>query len=457
MKFIINKYSRVLFIIGLLVVMAWLGFVFRMQLPVMNNQEKLNNQLILEWQEMFLLAERKAEGSRGPIAARTYGYIGLAAYETALPLTGANCRSFVKAHLDLALPDYHSVHQFHVLAALNACYKKLFDKYFITVTNMEQLAADQLFRKWENRFISISNRNSIEDSRIFGNDIATAIYEYSATDSIGHQAYLHIYDKYYVPATGEGKWQASEEFPMPPLLPHWGKVRPFIIKTSDHLAAPLPEFTRNSSSIFYTEALEVLTVSSPLSIENKWIAEYWSDDHPGITFTPAGRWISITNQVIERECPSLEKTLETYLKIGFALTDASIACWNSKYYYSLERPETYIQKVFNKNWKPLFHTPPFPAYPSGHSILGAAAAEILTKNFGPNYQMKDNSHKGREEFMSKPRLFHSFYDMAFENAFSRIPLGVHFRMDCEEGLRMGFQIGKMVSSVELMRPDFSIQ
>jgi membrane-associated phospholipid phosphatase len=35
--------------------------------------------------------------------------------------------------------------------------------------------------------------------------------------------------------------------------------------------------------------------------------------------------------------------------------------------------------------------------------------------------------------------------MAEENAYSRIPLGVHYRMDYSEGLRLGYQTGKAVN------------
>jgi hypothetical protein len=34
--------------------------------------------------------------------------------------------------------------------------------------------------------------------------------------------------------------------------------------------------------------------------------------------------------------------------------------------------------------------------------------------------------------------------MAVENAYARIPIGVHFRMDCDEGLRMGLLAGQRV-------------
>ena len=90
-------------------------------------------------------------------------------------------------------------------------------------------------------------------------------------------------------------------------------------------------------------------------------------------------------------------------------------------------------------------SPSFPAYPSGHSTFGAASAEALASVFGYSYSMTDNCHKHRAEFEGYPRTFNSFYEMANENAWSRVPLGVHFRMDAEEGMRYGTEIGREVN------------
>jgi membrane-associated phospholipid phosphatase len=110
---------------------------------------------------------------------------------------------------------------------------------------------------------------------------------------------------------------------------------------------------------------------------------------------------------------------------------------------------SYIRRVIDPSytipWLPF--TPSFPAYPSGHSTFGAAGAEVLTDIFGDNYAMVDHCHEKRTEFNGKPRPFDSFYDMAQENAFSRIPLGVHFRMDAEEGLRLGYLCGRRVNEL----------
>jgi len=209
-------------------------------------------------------------------------------------------------------------------------------------------------------------------------------------------------------------------------------------------------------SRFYTEAMEVYTVSKPLSKENRWIAEFWSDDLPGLTMSPSARWISIANQAFEKARPPFPLVMETYLKTAIALCDAGIIVWKGKYTFNVERPETYIQKQINPDWKSLHETPSFPAYPSGHAAFGAAAAEVLTDALGSKFELTDRTHEKRPEFAGTPRSFSSFAEMAQENAASRVLLGVHYSMDCEEGLRLGKIIGKKVVSLPLFRKEVSL-
>lgn len=421
----------------------------------LTEKERLANEVIHQWYDMFLEADRYTDGYTGPVSARTFAYISLAAYEAALPAHREVYNSLQNfLQLD-TLPQWPIQKNYDVPSALNACYHALFQKFYI---GAPERVLTKEFQMYQTLGAMLAKTNSYEmytESMDYGLTMANAIYNYSSTDSIGHQAYFHNYDPHYIPEEGLGKWVVSEEHPMPALLPHWGKARCFAIKNGEIIAKPLPEYDYSAKSQFYTEALEVMTVGSPLSAENKWIAEFWSDDHDGLTFSPSSRWISIAKQALQKENATPEKVLETYLKVSFALNDAGVACWNSKYLYNIERPETYIRKVFDPKWEPHAHSPNFPSYPSGHSVFGAAAAEVLTDLLGTNFAIDDKSHLGRDEFNGKPRHFKSFYEMAFENAFSRISLGVHFRMDCEEGLVMGFQIGKRVSELQLKRQNLS--
>ena len=93
-----------------------------------------------------------------------------------------------------------------------------------------------------------------------------------------------------------------------------------------------------------------------------------------------------------------------------------------------------------------YFTPPFPTYPSGHATFGGAAAAVLSNIMGHNFAMTDRCHENRKEFNGTPRSYQSFDEMCDENAYSRIPMGVHFRMDSEAGVKLGKQIGRRVNT-----------
>ncbi|MCC6724324.1 MAG: vanadium-dependent haloperoxidase [Saprospiraceae bacterium] len=450
MHILSNKKSIIAISIAgaLLAILAWRG-VFSVK-NIAKKQEPAVA-LMLDWYKYALVAERFSEGYRPPVVARVYAYMGLAGWEAARPVIGGGFQSLAPRYPELKLPLPEPAARYHLPTVLNACYSNYLQKMFMTAPRSVEQERNELEAKWAATALKSIDSTTFLASAEFGKKIALAVYNWSATDSIGHQGNLHLYDKNYTPPAGTSYWQPCEDFPMPPMLPHWGEARTFVIKTEDHLAAPLPPFSMEPQSPYYVQALEVFTMNSPLSPENQWIAEFWSDDFPGLTYSSAGRWISISNQVIEQERPNVEKALETYLRVGLALSDAAVACWHSKYHYNLLRPETFIRHTIQPDWRPIVHTPSFPAYPSGHAMFSAAAAEVLTQLYGKKYELTDRSHEGRTEFKGTPRHFHSFYEMAFENASSRIALGVHYRMDCDEGTRLGLNIGKEIAAVPVAK------
>lgn len=75
--------------------------------------------------------------------------------------------------------------------------------------------------------------------------------------------------------------------------------------------------------------------------------------------------------------------------------------------------------------------------------------EYFIDFFGNQTNFTDRSHEGRTEFGGAARNFNSFEQLARENAFSRIPLGVHIRMDCAEGLRLGYEISDALKAYDL--------
>ena len=98
------------------------------------------------------------------------------------------------------------------------------------------------------------------------------------------------------------------------------------------------------------------------------------------------------------------------------------------------RPVTYIRRVIDPKWEPLLITPPFPEYPSGHSVQSGAAAGVLEALFGPGFAFDDATH---EDDGLGVRSFIGFAEAAEEAAISRLYGGIHFPSANKNGLLQG--------------------
>ena len=413
------------------------------------------NDVIVKWNELFLEIERYAGGYRPGPAPRAIALIGLANYEACI--TGMpNYKSMANLYPGLTLPQPEADRDYHWPSVINACYAHLMTQFFPNTPKDQFGKIAFLESVLKNTY---GNDVNITRSQAYGKAVAQAVWDWSKTDAYGHDGYKDPFGSYiwqdkfktdgnWIPADANGK----------AMFPNWGKVRTFAISETDKLCpAPIP-YSKNTSSPYYAQALEVYVESSAKTqtAEGKWIAEFWSDDLVNLTFSPGPRWLAIATQVYIKEKSNLETALYTNIKVGMALNDAAVACWYSKYYYNIERPFSYIKQVIDPNYKSALYnpltgekgiTPSFPAYPSGHATMGAAAAEALSSVFGYNYAMTDFCHEARTEFVGKPRSFSTFYEMAQENAFSRVPLGVHWRMDSEQGINLGYKCGRKVNQL----------
>lgn len=414
-----------------------------------------SGQVAIEWNKLYLLADRYAPGYRPGPAPRALAYMGLAAYEAVVS----------------AMPDYNSIEglyrsegldipnianagaAYHWPTVVNASYGYLMRRFFPHVSPDIRFRFNSLETQFDLEALNEVPRDVFERSKAYGQSVAEAVYNWSATDEYGHEAFRDSRPASYNPPQGPGMWQPTFPDFAGGLFPYWGHVRTFAIREEDKLSLPPVPYSEELDSEFRRQAMEVYNKNTPtLTYEDQWIAEFWSDDVEELTFSPPGRFISIANQVLELEDADLELALYTYLKVGFALNDAGVACWYSKYHYNVERPVSYIRRLVDLGWEPhLWFSPSFPAYPSGHATFGAAACEVLSDIFGEDYAMVDRSHEGRIEFLGIPRTFRSFREMAEENGYSRIPLGVHFRMDSEEGVRHGYAIGQRVDELPIRK------
>ncbi len=418
--------------------------------------ENLDTDVLLEWMELFLELERYADGMRPNASARAIAYINLAAYETAVDgMNGFQSNDGKIRGLNVSNNRNSRGLDFEL--ALNACYADVFDHFIINLPSGLESEIDQLESTLENRFSRNNSAQEIRDSKNFGARVAQDIINFAKTDVEAEAQILDPQPDSYVPPTGPGYWTFSAE-PERALFPYWETVRTFVIEPDQtSTVAPIP-YSNNPGSDYYAEMMEVYTVNNRArdeDAEELWIAEFWSDDVGGLTFGPPSRQVAIANQLIEQFNYNLQDALHMYLKLGFSLNDAAVSTWKYKYEYMVMRPSVFIHDFIDPNYQTNLYrlipwpNPTFPGYPSGHSCFASAAAGVFIDFFGDNVTFTDRSHEGRTEFRGAPRTFNTLSDMAAENAFSRIPLGVHIRMDCEEGLRLGYEISESVNDYDL--------
>lgn len=412
--------------------------------------EVYDSEVVYEWNELYLEIDRFSPGYRPPAAARMLGYTGIALYEAIVPGMPNN-RSLRHQFSGLTIPDVEQDAEYHWPTVANSVYATIFRHWYPHIDQRHKEEIDRLERLYNEEFRARVNSDVFNRSQLRGRDVANAVYDWSSTDEAGHNAYLNPRPTSYVPPEGPGLWQPTfPDFTLG-LFPYWGDVRPFAIRPGDMLARPPIPYSEDPNSEFYLQSKENEIIVNENDYERLWIAEFWSDDIFGQTFQPAARWIAIANQAVHHENISLGAAAELYAKLGIAMADAAIIIWNSKYHYNVERPVSYIRRMMDDSWITALNntlngvkgiSPEFPAYPSGHAGFGASAAAVLINVFGYNYHMTDKCHEFRTEFLGTPRSFNSFADMAYENAISRLYLGVHYRMDAEEGLRMGYLAGE---------------
>jgi hypothetical protein len=424
-----------------------------------------NSDVYLRWNNLFLDIERYAPGFRPAPGPRALAYMGISAYEAIVTGMPENASLQNALPAGLKIPAIQSGEIYHWPAVVNASYAFMMKKFFAPMATGPHanlyLDIEALRAELDAQYKTEVKQADFDRSIAYGEKVASVVFEWSKTDG-GLDANLNPQPTDYVPPVGPGLWQPTFPNFARGMFPYYGKtVRPFAMLQTDLIGkAPIP-YSEAVGSKFRGQAEYVKAMVDNIKAngyggyEDLWIAEFWSDDILNQTFGPPSHWISIANQVVKAQNAPLDKSAEAYAKIGISLSDYVIACWKTKYYYNVERPVSYIRRIIDPNWvsalndetngtKPKGVTPPFPAYPSGHSGMGSAAAVPLMELFGQGYAMTDLSHEFRIEFNGKPRAYNSFDEMAYENAISRVALGVHYQMDCEEGLRLGYLAGKRV-------------
>jgi hypothetical protein len=131
-----------------------------------------------------------------------------------------------------------------------------------------------------------------------------------------------------------------------------------------------------------------------------------------------------------------------------AFADGLIACWDAKFHFQFWRPVTAIREGENDRnsatgadpaWEPLFDTPNFPEYPSGHACATAAVAHVIEGYFDPDVPIPTHSVRTNTD-----RTYRKASDVVNEVIEARLLIGVHFRTANEHGADIGTKVAEQI-------------
>jgi hypothetical protein len=259
------------------------------------------------------------------------------------------------------------------------------------------------------------------------------------------------------PATKPGDWSPTPPTFEPAVGLNFAFVTPFALASpSQFRPGPPPALDSAAYAAAYNEVKLLGSVNSTVrTADQTAFARFWSD-LPGVTFTPPGHWNQVAQDAAMSERLSLSQEAHLFALLDIALADAGISCWETKNFYDFWRPVTAIRvnsddvnpmTTGDPTWTPLWATPAFSSYTSGHATFSAAAAAVLDSVFGANFAFTDYGDPAEN---LPPRDFTSFDQAAAEAAASRMYGGIHLRFDNETGLAVGKEVGDYVIQHVLM-------
>ena len=380
-----------------------------------------------------------------PQSARAYAYAGVAAYEAMRP-GHPGYRTLAGQLAEFTAPPAPPAGRVDYGLAGVRAYLSVGRMLTFSRARMDSLRAamDARFR----------GRDGMDDATFarsvaYGDSVAAHVLRWAGTDR-----FLQTRGSAKYAVTAEpARWTPTPPAYMDAVEPNWARLRPFVMDSASQFRpAPAHAFDTSAASPFMREARETHAVGRALTPEQTAIANFWECNPytlhvQGHTMfatkklSPGGHWVGIAGLAARRANADAMRAAAVYARVSVALADGFISAWDEKFRSNVPRPETVINKYVDPAWEPLLQTPPFPEYPSGHSVISPAAAAVLEDEFGRDFAFADST----ETPWGLPvRSYPSFAAAAKEAGISRLYGGIHFRHAIEEGAAQGARVGALV-------------
>lgn len=356
-----------------------------------------------------------------PFAARAYALLSVAQYDALVlawkfkyqvnrPAPASTNTNIKLLTPETTLPSFPSEH-----AVVAEASRRVLEFLFPAEKDYLQKLADENrdSRKWA----GANTQSDLTAGTSLGAQVATLAINRAKTDRMSQAGSQTTFMNYFnIARIPESERWASLELPYrPPMLPLYGKVKPWYDSTAAFAALPPPPPSLSSTE-FINALQEVRNIADNRTREQWRIADFWADGAG--TFTPPGHWNLIAQELIIEAKWSEIRSARAFSLMNRAVMDAGILCWYVKYQYYVPRPSQLDPAI-----KTATGIPNFPSYTSGHASFSGAAATLLAYLF--------------------PGKANQLLSQADEAALSRLYGGIHYRFDNDRGKESGAKIGQL--------------
>jgi len=237
----------------------------------------------------------------------------------------------------------------------------------------------------------------------------------------------------------------------------WAKTRGFALASpGEFRAPPPPEILSEAYTRAFNEVKEIGRFQSmSRTPDQTHIALWWKD-------FAENSHNRLARDLIDKEGLPLHEAVRLLALLNMAIFDGYVSSFDNKFHYNHWRPYTAIRWAENdgnsktrpeETWTNTHrHTYAFPSYPSAHGTACAAAMTAFDDVFGEDYAFTmripivdvAGPFSGKIEMHPPTRDFENFSEAAMQCGLSRIYLGIHFRYDSIEGVRLGGAVGRNI-------------
>ncbi|HET7202970.1 MAG TPA: vanadium-dependent haloperoxidase [Steroidobacteraceae bacterium] len=245
----------------------------------------------------------------------------------------------------------------------------------------------------------------------------------------------------YAPPLVAGQWQPTVPGANATLT-QTPDATPFaIVSTTQFLPPRHPEINSTHYAADFNEVKEVGAVDSatrtPYQTET---ALLWAGT-PTLTSTNLFHvWNGVMRDTVMMPTQqlSLLEAARSFALMNASMYDGILTSMTGKLVYGLWRQWDAIRRAADDlnpatdpdpTWSPLLATPPYPTYPGNMACLGAAAARSLQLVADTDTADLSVTWRGVPPYADFTREYDGYWQLAQEEADSRIYGGIHFRFD----------------------------